>query len=75
MRLSSVTDGTACAQDVRKHRRAGLRRRRLMLTWRRLAASVVFPAERIALAMARSGTRSKNNPTLPLTTVFVESER
>ena len=35
------------------------------LGWRRLRGSVELSADRIALAAARSGTRSKNNPALP----------
>src|SRR4029453_11248608 len=38
------------------------------LGWCRFARSVVLPADRMAFATARSGTRSKKSPALPRTT-------
>src|SRR4029453_5250529 len=74
VRFGRVTDGTGALKMFGNTGAPACAGERLMLIWRKLATSVVFPAERTALATARSGTRSKNNPALPRTTVFVESE-
>src|SRR5207253_2625840 len=46
---------------------------RLTFTCCRLLGSVVFPAESNAFASARRGTRSKNRPALPRTTVRLDA--
>src|SRR5947207_376284 len=47
---------------------------RLTLTWVEAVRAVVFSLDSSALASARKGTRSKNRPKLPRTTVRRESK-
>src|ERR1700676_2179108 len=73
VRFESVTDGTAALRMFGNVGAPACPGDRLMLFCCRLARSVVLFADRMAFANARNGTRSKNRPALPRTTVWVEA--
>jgi hypothetical protein len=58
VRFVRVTDGATALRMFGNAGALACPGDRLMLTLRRLARSVVFPAEISALAIARNGTRS-----------------
>src|SRR5688572_14205267 len=73
VRFESVTDGTGPLRMFGKTGAPAWVGDNETPVWRRLSRSVVLPADRSALATARSGTRSKYSPALARTTVRRDS--